>query len=89
MPALVAGIHALNIATKEDVDGRDKPGHDDLLAEFFSVALFYPSSATLSRTIFLIIMILWRTEISSAGARRRALLGLDPRIRASVRRARL
>jgi hypothetical protein len=26
MPALVAGIHVL--AAKEDVDGRDKPGHD-------------------------------------------------------------
>jgi hypothetical protein len=26
MPGLVPGIHAL--ATKEDVDGRDKPGHD-------------------------------------------------------------
>jgi hypothetical protein len=31
MPALVAGIHAL-LATKEGVDGRDKPdklGHDE------------------------------------------------------------
>jgi hypothetical protein len=28
MPALVAGIHAL--AAKESVDGRDKPGHDDV-----------------------------------------------------------
>ena len=27
MPALVAGIHIL--ATKQDVDGRDKPGHDN------------------------------------------------------------
>jgi hypothetical protein len=27
MPALVAGIHAL--ASKKDVDGRVKPGHDD------------------------------------------------------------
>jgi hypothetical protein len=26
MPGLVPGIHAL--APKEDVDGRDKPGHD-------------------------------------------------------------
>jgi hypothetical protein len=26
MPGLVPGIHAL--ATKQDVDGRDKPGHD-------------------------------------------------------------
>jgi hypothetical protein len=29
MPALVAGIHVLLPAVyKEDVDGRDKPGHD-------------------------------------------------------------
>jgi hypothetical protein len=26
MPALVAGIH--DLAKREDVDGRDKPGHD-------------------------------------------------------------
>ena len=29
MPALVAGIHVLNARNIEDVDGRDKPGHDD------------------------------------------------------------
>jgi hypothetical protein len=28
MPALVAGIHALNPLEIEDVDGRDKPAHD-------------------------------------------------------------
>jgi hypothetical protein len=28
MPGLVSGIHAL-LADKEDVDGRDKPGHDE------------------------------------------------------------
>jgi hypothetical protein len=29
MPALVAGIHVLTeFAKREDVDGRDKPGHD-------------------------------------------------------------
>jgi hypothetical protein len=28
MPGLVPGIHVL--ATKKDVDGRDKPGHDDV-----------------------------------------------------------
>jgi hypothetical protein len=28
MPGLVPGIHVLG-AKKEDVDGRDKPGHDD------------------------------------------------------------
>lgn len=27
MPGLVPGIHVL--AAKEDVDGRDKPGHDE------------------------------------------------------------
>jgi hypothetical protein len=31
MPALVAGIHVLMQSGNEDVDGRDKPGHDDLL----------------------------------------------------------
>ena len=30
VPALVAGIHVLTAApTEKDVDGRDKPGHDD------------------------------------------------------------
>jgi hypothetical protein len=30
MPALVAGIHVLvSYPQKKDVDGRDKPGHDD------------------------------------------------------------
>ena len=28
MPGLVPGIHALG-ATSKDVDGRDKPGHDE------------------------------------------------------------
>ena len=28
MPGLVPGIHVFGVA-KEDVDGRDKPGHDD------------------------------------------------------------
>ena len=30
MPALVAGIHGLVSQHIEDVDGRDKPGHDDI-----------------------------------------------------------
>jgi hypothetical protein len=32
MPGLVPGIHVLltAIVAKKDVDGRDKPGHDDL-----------------------------------------------------------
>jgi D-alanyl-D-alanine dipeptidase len=30
MPGLVPGIHVLSSSTSnEDVDGRDKPGHDD------------------------------------------------------------
>ncbi|RIA01597.1 hypothetical protein D1920_12270 [Rhodopseudomonas palustris] len=28
MPALVAGIHVVRFRKIEDVDGRDKPGHD-------------------------------------------------------------
>jgi hypothetical protein len=29
MPGLVPGIHALLHLAKKDVDGRDKPGHDE------------------------------------------------------------
>jgi hypothetical protein len=31
MPALVAGIHVFlyPVSSSKDVDGRDKPGHDD------------------------------------------------------------
>ena len=29
MPGLVPGIHVLLAYSKEDVDGRDKPGHDE------------------------------------------------------------
>jgi hypothetical protein len=28
MPGLVPGIHVFRITAKEDVDGREKPGHD-------------------------------------------------------------
>jgi hypothetical protein len=28
MPGLVPGIHVLCSSTKQDVDGRDEPGHD-------------------------------------------------------------
>ena len=31
MPALVAGIHAFLIIQKQDVDGRDEPGHDAIV----------------------------------------------------------
>jgi hypothetical protein len=30
MPGLVPGIHVLLSLMQQDVDGRDKPGHDDL-----------------------------------------------------------
>jgi hypothetical protein len=29
MPGLVPGIHVFTAAMKEDVDGRDEPGHDE------------------------------------------------------------
>ena len=29
MPGLVPGIHVLHLGTAKDVDGRDKPGHDE------------------------------------------------------------
>jgi hypothetical protein len=29
MPGLVPGIHVLKRRRKKDVDGRDKPGHDE------------------------------------------------------------
>jgi hypothetical protein len=29
MPGLVPGIHVLASTKQEDVDGRDKPGHDE------------------------------------------------------------
>jgi hypothetical protein len=29
MPGLVPGIHVFAASTKKDVDGRDKPGHDE------------------------------------------------------------
>jgi hypothetical protein len=29
MPGLVPGIHVLKTSSKKDVDGRDKPGHDE------------------------------------------------------------
>ena len=32
MPGFMPGIHDLLFASKQDVDGRDKPGHDELLS---------------------------------------------------------
>jgi hypothetical protein len=31
MPGLVPGIHVFVSASIKDVDGRDKPGHDDVV----------------------------------------------------------
>jgi hypothetical protein len=31
MPGLVPGIHVLDDARLKDVDGRDKPGHDEVM----------------------------------------------------------
>jgi hypothetical protein len=41
MPGLVPGIHVLLVAIKEDMDGRDKPGHDGIThaASVFSTSL--------------------------------------------------
>jgi uncharacterized protein len=33
MPGLVPGIHVFGAASKEDVDGREKPGHDDIVED--------------------------------------------------------
>src|SRR5258707_1190248 len=38
MPGLVPGIHVFFVHNKQDVDGRDKPGHD----EFNTLALSRP-----------------------------------------------
>jgi hypothetical protein len=34
MPGLVPGIHVLAAFNKKDVDGRDKPGHDEKETRF-------------------------------------------------------
>jgi hypothetical protein len=34
MPGLVPGIHVLSMATTKDVDGRDKPGHDEDIVSY-------------------------------------------------------
>jgi hypothetical protein len=41
MPGLVPGIHAFRRLSKKDVDGRDKPGHDEktrAVRRYFSTA---------------------------------------------------
>jgi hypothetical protein len=34
MPGLAPGIHAIDLAMWQDVDGRDEPGHDGLRGAF-------------------------------------------------------
>jgi hypothetical protein len=39
MPGLVPGIHvSTGVAAREDVDGRDKPGHDELSICYIVIA---------------------------------------------------
>ena len=50
MPGLVPGIHAFLLVIKQDVDGRDKPGHDALrlqmqLRSYSAAARFSPACA--------------------------------------------
>jgi hypothetical protein len=40
MPGFMPGIHVLGIRREEDVDGRDKPGHDIMANPFTRPALF-------------------------------------------------
>src|SRR3954470_11150598 len=50
MPGLVPGLHVLG-AMGKDVDGRDKPGHDDVEATRYQIWLFsaaIPSRRTIS-----------------------------------------
>jgi hypothetical protein len=37
MPGLVPGIHVLHRGSKKDVDGRDKPGHDEKESHFQAI----------------------------------------------------
>jgi hypothetical protein len=40
MPGLVPGIHVLTTDRKQVVDGRVKPGHDDVVRAYFASARF-------------------------------------------------
>jgi hypothetical protein len=52
MPGLVPGIHALAIHQPgKDVDGRDQPGHDELLVENTYFPLGGAVSAKLGRDL--------------------------------------
>ena len=48
MPGLVPGIHVLTARSSNDVDGRDKPGHDAVLCCVSSDQLFF----TIGQTLF-------------------------------------
>ncbi len=45
MPGLVPGIHAV-LSARYDVDGRDKPGHDDVEGDEHIAAMFDASLAS-------------------------------------------
>ena len=49
MPGLVPGIHVLLSLSKKDVDGRVKPGHDDVGSQF--AGCFIASSRSARRKI--------------------------------------
>ena len=42
MPGLVPGIHVLTSGDPKDVDGRDKPGHDEFFAAGVPLLLQLP-----------------------------------------------
>jgi hypothetical protein len=53
MPALVAGIHVFLLDRAKDVDGRDKPGHDELFVStrYFTTAAVWPNSSLRSSSV--------------------------------------
>ena len=56
MPALVAGIHDLNIYKIKDVDGRNKSGHDEAV---YSLGCYAASAPGLAP---------WRIEVRTSSA---------------------
>jgi len=51
MPVLVTGIHANTGAKKEDVDGRDRPGHDESERITYSPRVLYLLHAQISASV--------------------------------------
>jgi hypothetical protein len=51
MPGLVPGIHVLAAEKQEDVDGRDKPGHDELASAQPILLRIAPEITSLSLTV--------------------------------------